>query len=194
MVVNLSERITQAQFAELIGVSEARVSQMKADGLLRAGDTGAQWLLMYVERLREQAAGRLSESGKVDVVHARALLAMAQCEGQEIKNAVARGEYAPISMLGDVLANASQAVVDRLEQISSQLRVNCPDLPPAALATVMEVVTSARNEMARKTTSLMADLLEADDGPVEEDPATLLTDDDTQEDDANTLPNQAQDL
>jgi phage terminase Nu1 subunit (DNA packaging protein) len=179
MVVNLSEGITQAQFAELIGVSEAKVSQMKADGILRAGDTGAQWLLVYVGRLREQAAGRMSGEGGADLVQERALLARAQREGQELKNAVARGEYAPISMLGDVLANASQAVVDRLEQISSQLRVNCPDLPPAALATVMEVVTSARNEMARKTTSLMADLLEADDGPVEEDPAMVLADDDT---------------
>lgn len=178
MNVDLGQVISQAQFAEMVGLSEAKVSQMKADGLLLAGETGGQWLRSYVARLREQAAGRMGSDGGADLVTERALLTREQRIGQELKNARERGEYASISLLTDVLASASQAVVDRLEMITSTLRVKCPDLPQAALDTVMEVVTSARNEMARKTTSLAADLLADDDTPVEEEPPLIEADED----------------
>jgi hypothetical protein len=69
--------------------------------------------------LRDQAAGRLgSELGGLDLTQERAALAREQREGQSIKNAVARKEYAPVGLLADVLGMVASAVVDRFDQWS----------------------------------------------------------------------------
>lgn len=83
----------------------------------------------------------------------RARLARSQREAQDIKNAVARGEFAPIGLLADVLGMASSAVVDRFEQLESAMRKACPDLPDEAKATVQQVIANARNEWIRATES-----------------------------------------
>jgi len=141
-------------------------------GILTQEATIGQWLIEYCSHLREMAAGRATD-GSIDLPTERALLARSQREGQEIKNAVAHGTYAPIDLLSDVLSNAAQAVVDRLDQIPSDLRRVCPDLPQAARDAVMAEIASARNEMVRKTVSLVADTLEQTDIPEIEDPILL---------------------
>jgi phage terminase Nu1 subunit (DNA packaging protein) len=140
----------------MIGVSEARVSQMVSEGIIVRGDTAHEWLVGYCERLRDQAAGRAgSEAGGLDLVQERAALARSQRIAQDLKNDIARGEYAPIGLLTDVLATAGAAVVDRLEQLDGALRKACPDLPDEARTTVMTVIASARNEWIRSTAQLV---------------------------------------
>jgi phage terminase Nu1 subunit (DNA packaging protein) len=159
--------VTQAEFAALIRVSEAKVSQLVGEGVIERGQTAHAWLLAYVERLREVAAGRASdEAGGLDLVQERARLARSQREAQDIKNAVARGEFAPIGLLADVLGMASSAVVDRFEQLEGALRKACPDLPDEAKATVQQVIANARNEWIRATEKLVVaemDRLASDD-------------------------------
>ena len=153
----LTSVITQAEFAQVIGVSEAAVSQMKSEGTLAAGDTAQRWLAAYIERLREQAAGRLgSDLDGLDLVQERAGLAREQRLGYEIKNAVARGEYAPIGVLADVLAAASQAIVERFEMLPGQLKKACPDLPDEARQQIEAMHASARNEWLRATAELVS--------------------------------------
>ncbi|QGW82940.1 hypothetical protein [Variovorax paradoxus] len=157
----MSVGITQAEFAVLIGVSEAKVSQLIGEGVIERGQTAHAWLLAYCERLREVAAGRASiEDGGLDLVQERARLARSQREAQDIKNAVARGEFAPIGLLADVLGMASSAVVDRFEQLEGALRKACPDLPDEAKATVQQVIANARNEWIRATGKLVVAELE----------------------------------
>lgn len=152
----LDQQISQAEFAQMIGVSEARVSQLVSEGVIVRGDTAHEWLIGYCERLRDQAAGRMGEeSGGLDLVQERAALARSQRIAQDLKNDIARGEYAPIGLLTDVLATASAAVVDRFEQLEGALRKACPDLPDAARSTVMTVIASARNEWIRSTAQLV---------------------------------------
>lgn len=157
----LDAHISQAEFAQIIGVSEARVSQLMSDGALTRGETAASWLIAYCERLRDQAAGRLGDSLGLDLVQERAALAREQRIGQEIKNAVARKEYAPVGLLADVLGQASSAVVDRFEQLEGALRKACPSLPDEAKTTVMQVIASARNEWIRSTEKLLSDSIDA---------------------------------
>lgn len=159
----LQAQITQVEFAALIGVSEAKVSQLVSEGVLERGKSGIDWLHAYCNRLREQAAGRMGEGGELDLVQERAALAREQRGMYEIKNAVARGEYAPIGLLAEVLAAASQAVVDRFEQLPGRLKKVCPDLPEAARTEIEAVHTSARNEWIRATASLTAKAIGADD-------------------------------
>lgn len=146
----------------MIGVSEARVSQLVADGTIVRGDTALEWNVSYCERLRDQAAGRMgAEVGGLDLVQERAALARSQRIAQDLKNDIARGEYAPIGLLADVLGQAASAVVDRFEQLEGALRKSCPNLPDEARTTVMSVIASARNEWIRSTSKIIAENIEA---------------------------------
>ena len=171
----LQQSIAQAEFAELVGVSEARVSQLVSEGVIVRGDTAQGWLVAYCERLRMQAAGRMGdEVGGLDLVQERAALAREQREGQAIKNAVARKEFAPVGLLADVLGMAASAVVDRFDQLEGALRKACPDLPDDAKTTVQSVIAAARNEWIRSTERLVTEAMDAmlaaqddDDTPAE---------------------------
>lgn len=152
----LDRSCSQAEFAEAVGVSEARISQLVADGLVPRGETAHNMLLAYCERLRDQAAGRAgSDVGGLDLVQERAALARSQRVAQDLKNAVARGEFAPVGLLADVLGQASSAVADRFDQIEGALRLKRPDIDEELMSAVLSVVTSARNEWIRATTRLI---------------------------------------
>lgn len=152
----LDAPISQAEFAQIVGISEARVSTLISEGVLVKGDNAHSWLLGYCERLRDMAAGRASVGG-LDLVQERAALARSQREAQELKNAVARGEFAPIGLLADVLGQAASAVVDRMDQVEGDLRKACPDLPEDARVVVLRTLANARNEWIRSTAKLVSD-------------------------------------
>ena len=171
MIFDLKAPAKQVDVAMVVGVTQQAISAMVKEGKLPADGTLGEVLLAYCERLRLQAAGRLGdEMGGLDLVQERAALAREQREGQAIKNAVARREYAPIGLLSDVLALASSAVVDRFDQLEGAMRKACPDLPDDAKTTVQQVIASARNEWIRSTSTLVADTVDA------------MTDDEDQED------------
>ena len=156
----LDATISQAEFAKIVGISEARVSALVSDGVLTRGQNAHAWLLAYCERLRDQAAGRAGEGYGLDLVQERAALARSQREAQDLKNAVARGEYAPIGLLSDVLGEAASAVVDRMDQVEGQLRKACPDLPEEARVVILRVLADARNEWIRSTAALVSNKLD----------------------------------
>ena len=131
-LIDLSMQGTQTALAELVGVTQPTISNLMTEGKLPATGTLGELLLAYCARLRDQAAGRMGENTTLDLVQERAALAREQREGQAIKNAVARREYAPIGLLADVLGMAASAVVDRFDQLEGALRKACPDLPDEA--------------------------------------------------------------
>jgi len=168
-MIDLSAPYTQPALAMLVGVTQQAISAWVTDGKLPPTGALSDLLVMYCTRLRDQAAGRLgAEAGGLDLVQERAALAREQRLGIEIKNAVARGEYASISLLAEVLATASQAVSERFEQLPGALKKACPDLPEAARDRVMATIVDARNEWVRATEHLVVQQLTADDdGDVE---------------------------
>jgi phage terminase Nu1 subunit (DNA packaging protein) len=166
----MRQAISQAEFGAWVGVSEARVSQLMAEGVLTRGESGHEWLIAYCERMRDMAAGRASsELGGLDLVQERAALAREQRLGIAIKNAVARGEYAPISLLAEVLATASQSVSERFEQLPGLLRKVCPELPDTARDKLMSAIANARNQWVRATARLVSEAVSPseDDEPEE---------------------------
>lgn len=173
MLIDMEQQATQASLAALVGVTQPTISKLMADGKIPAAGTLGELLLAYCQRLRDQAAGRLGDSLGLDLVQERAALAREQREGQAIKNAVARKEYAPIGLLADVLGMASSAVVDRFDQLEGTLKKACPDLPDEAKTTVQQVIAEARNEWVRSTAKLVDDSLDA-----------MLIEDENQDDDA----------
>ncbi len=148
---------TQAEIAAHLDMSERNLRDLLEQlGITHTKSTLAEIRIAYVRRLREQAAGRLGSEGGLDLVQERAALAREQRLSIEIKNALLRGEYAPVALLGEVLAMASQAVAERFEQLPGQLRKTCPDLPTAAVDQVMSGIASARNEWVKSTAALVA--------------------------------------
>lgn len=150
---------TQAQFASVVGVTQQRISQLQADGVLTHGGSVGEWIGAYCSQLREQAAGRSSD-GDLDLVQERAALARSQRVGQDLKNAIAQGEYAPIGLLADVLSAVSSAVVDRFDALPGELRKVCPDLPEAARTQIETTIASARNEWVRGTSELTSKIVD----------------------------------
>lgn len=174
MLLDLSAPALQAVTGEIVGVSQQAISAMVNDGKLPTEATQGEMIVAYCQRLRDQAAGRLgSEIGGLDLVQERAALAREQRLGIEIKNAVARGEYAPIAMLSEVLATASQSVVERFEQLPSMLKKSCPDLSESAREQVMAVLADARNEWVRATHDLVIARAADDSEETEEDSEAL---------------------
>jgi phage terminase Nu1 subunit (DNA packaging protein) len=173
MLTGLSMAVSQEQFAAVVGISQPRVAQLVAEGVLPRDGTAGQWLLAYCERLREQAAGRGQE-----LTIERAALARSQRIGQDIKNAVAQGEFAAIGLLADVLAEASAAVAARFDSLAAQLQRRFPQLDESDRTQLMAMVAAARNAWAEETEALAVKRLdelaqEADDEP----PAPDLGDD-----------------
>lgn len=159
---------TQAEIAEHLDMSDRNLRDVLGVLGLDHKEVALSVIRVgYIRHLREQAAGRGSgEPGGLDLVQERAALAREQRLGIEIKNAVLRGEYAPISLLSEVLATASQSVVERFDQLPGLLKKACPDLPDAAREQVMAALAGARNEWVRATEALVtskADVNLADD-------------------------------
>lgn len=164
---------TQAEVSEHLDMSDRNLRDVLS--LLNLDHKEAplsKLRVTYIRHLREVAAGRRSdEDGGLDLVQERASLARSQRISQDMKNDIARGEYAPIGALADVLGLASSAVVDRFEQLEGALRKSCPTLPDEAKATVMQIIASARNEWIRSTAKLINDAVDAMGGDEDDHPA-----------------------
>lgn len=168
----LAAPCSQADFARLIGRSEGRVSQLLAEGTLTPGASALQWLQAYVDRLSAEAAGRASD-GPLDLAQERAALARAQRALIEDKLAVNRGEYAPVLLLAQTLAAASQAVAERFDHLPGRVRRAVPGLPSSALDQVLAVIAEARTEWVAQTVALLSARIadtDSDDVEPEDEP------------------------
>lgn len=169
--IDLDAPVTQQAFGDLVGISQQAVSELVTRGVLGAADPLGKWLEAYCRRLREQAAGRDVDG---NLAKERTALAREQRKGQAIKNRIAQGEWAPVGLLGDVLALGSAAIADRLDALPGQLRKACPELPAAARDTIGRTIASARNEWIRSTAELIdreLDAITEDDQVEDEIPA-----------------------
>ena len=151
--------LTQAEFGELVGISQQAVSDLQAREVLRPGGTAGAWLSAYCSHLREVAAGRGSLAGGPDLVRERAELARVQRERIELQNAITRGEQAPIELLGDALVKSIEVMVTELEQIDGLLAQTVPDLPDAARRVVLSCVAAARNKIASRGAQLVMEAI-----------------------------------
>lgn len=145
----------------VVGVTQQNISALTAEGKLPKESSWRELIKAYCTQLRRAASGQATSPEKVELDRQRTLLAREQTEAQAIKNAVARGEFAPIGALADVLGLASSAVVDRMDQVEGQLRKACPELPEEARVVVLRVLADARNEWIRSTATLVIDAVDA---------------------------------
>lgn len=117
MQIILTEQITQADFGRLVGITQARVSELARSGVLPAGGTAGSWLHGYCAHLRAQAAGR---AGQLDLSQERAALARTQNALAELKLAEERRELVRRLEVERHLAGGLVALRDRLETVGSR--------------------------------------------------------------------------
>lgn len=161
---------TQVEIAEHLDMSDRNLRDVLAAlGLDHKVAALSTVRVGYIRHLREQAAGRMGGDGNgLDLVQERAALAREMRLGHEIKNEVARKTYGPITLLAETLALASQAVVERFEQLPAQLKRTCPELSEAARDQVMSTIAAARNEWVERTRLLVTEQLAAAEDELEE--------------------------
>lgn len=183
MMVDMDAPAVQTVVAAVVGVSKQAVSAMVQEGKLPEGASNGGMIAAYCDRLREQAAGRMGgEVGGLDLVQERAALARSQREAQDLKNAVARGDFAPVGLLADVLGRAASSVVDRFDLLEGALRKACPDISDEVLLAVLGVNAAARNEWLRATARLVDEYIdqiaaEEDEGDLSDALAAFAPDD-----------------
>ncbi|MFD1709836.1 terminase small subunit [Ottowia sp. GY511] len=155
--------------AILVGVTRQAIANMLSDNRLGSPKTNGELLLAYCARLRETASNRgqvirSDGDGDLNPQQEKAQLDRSRREAQEIKNAVARGEFAPIELLTNTLASASVAVADQFDQLPNMVRKSCPDMRPGEVETVQRVINNARNAWVRGTAALVSESLDEDMG------------------------------
>lgn len=136
--MRLDQPCTQAQFGELLGITQQAVSGMVAGGVLIPGDTLKGWLQKYTAHLREKAAGRDSE-----LARQRALDTQVSRQIKEITLAEKRREVVPVGVLDMVLATVGRSIAAALEPLPGKLNRLCPDLTPEAVALAQREIAEA---------------------------------------------------
>lgn len=109
--------ITQAELGQLIGVTQGRVSQLIAEGVI-TGDTIADRVGSYCAHVRAMAAGRTDAP---EITSERARLLAAQASREELRLAEDRGELIRANVVRAGLAVVFVTARDHLMQLSDRL-------------------------------------------------------------------------
>lgn len=163
---SLKAPATQAEIADLLGITQQAVSAIEHAGVCARDMTLAAWLRSYTSHLREIAAGRLA-AGDLDLATERAGLAKAQRERIEMQNAVTRRELAPVYLIEEVLAKAGARVAGILDTIPGQVRRRLPELPASELEAIRGEIAKARNVAAAITLADLQDEPASSEAPEE---------------------------
>lgn len=128
-------KITQQEFADFVGITRQAVSKMCREGILDLSFGLETAVLVYCERLREQAAGRMGHSGEYDDVYdltaERARLAHHQANKTELEEKVLREDLVPsddvFELLETVISNARAKLLTLPVKVA-QVAIHAKDL------------------------------------------------------------------
>jgi len=148
----LDRLLSQTEFADLVGISQQAVSDLKRRGVLRDNVTGASWLRAYCEQLREQAAGRAGT-----LAENRAALDNERRIEIAMRNAIKRKEFAPVETIAIVLAKVGRQIAGTLEAIGPAIRLRWPDVTSEQLRLIDGEIAKARNLAAQISLDQLAD-------------------------------------
>lgn len=150
--MNLDEPCTQTQFAKLVGVGQSAVSDLLSRGVISSGQTARVWLEDYCGHLREMAAGRGMDG---ELAYERAEATRVGRERNEIKLALDRKTYAPVTLLEQVLATVGRKIAGVLEPLPGKLQKRCPQLAPDDLVLIQRDIAHACDVAAQASLSIL---------------------------------------
>lgn len=161
--------------ARALCVAPAVAARWIRQGMPADADAARLWLAQGKAEMKDCPAGGTIQTPPrpPGLAEERTRLFREQADAVALRNALARKEYAPIQLLTQVLATASQAVSERLEHLPGVLKRECPEMTSAQRDAVMRTIASARNEWVRATAELVVARLDelAVDDAADEAPA-----------------------
>jgi hypothetical protein len=176
MSLRLDEPCTQAQFGEVIGVSQQAVSEMLEREVIERGATLGEWLLAYCAAQRKVADGRDS-----DLARERTIKTRVERLDKEIDLEVKRKTYAPVGFLDEVLATVGRKIAGTLDPLAGQLAKLCPALTPEDVVMVQRTVSQACDVAAAAALAVLDELeaeVVSDEAGADGDGLELELDDD----------------
>ena len=129
--------VTQSQFAQIVGVTQQRISKLIAEGILKRGDTASG--IPFVENLKKYYEYKFGIAGDIDGKAEMARLTKAKRELAEMEVEKRRGDLleraAVTSLLVEILTNfrnkaklSLQLEGKTVTQINSILTAECDEL------------------------------------------------------------------
>jgi phage terminase Nu1 subunit (DNA packaging protein) len=140
--MDLDKPCNQTEFGDLVGISQQAVSELVARGVLGSGQLAQTWLHAYTRHLREQAAGRGSDG---ELAAKRAAESDTRNQLLQIKLRKARGEYAEVALIEQVLATIGAQISSRLEPLPARVKMLLPEISAERLKSIEAAITDARN-------------------------------------------------
>jgi terminase small subunit / prophage DNA-packing protein len=135
---------TQQQVADVLGISQPKVSELYKRRVLHPGATLLQCVHAYCANLREVAAGRVAV-GDINLVTERARLASEQADRVAMLNAERRRELVPLPWVSAVIARRCQQIAQIFDAVTPNLRRFDTNLTAGDLELVEREITKARN-------------------------------------------------
>ncbi|WP_242683691.1 terminase small subunit [Paenalcaligenes suwonensis] len=147
--MDLTKRISQAKFAQLVGITQPAVSGLISRGILQVRDTGENWVIAYCGHLRDIASGRTGSNAEgFDPDKELGRLRAAQADKVEMANLERRAELAPVSVIEEVLVRSGVKVASLLDAIPSSIKRRVPSLTDAEIGFIRREIAHARNAVA----------------------------------------------
>jgi terminase small subunit / prophage DNA-packing protein len=135
---------TQQQVADVLGVSQPKVSDLTKRRVLQPGMTLRECVQAYCANLREVAAGRVAV-GDINLVTERARLASEQADRVAMLNAERRRELVSLPWVSTIIARRCQQIAQIFDSVVPALRRFDTNLTAGDLELVDREITKARN-------------------------------------------------
>src|SRR6516165_4086031 len=124
----MKAKISQRQLAKLLDESQPAIAKHVRLGHVKLNGDLLDAVVQLYKHVREVAAGRQSEDGRIDRMLEAALLDRAKREEIETRLAIQRGDLLPVQLLVDGTAAAFSACKAKFLAGPSKIRTQFPDL------------------------------------------------------------------
>ncbi|OQK18015.1 hypothetical protein AU255_09205 [Methyloprofundus sedimenti] len=143
----LAHQVTRSELGRVISASRQTVDGLIKRGVVDSHAPLGEQLELYINHLREIAAGRATNCD-LNLATERAGLAKEQRLRLEMQNAVARREYGPIIEMELGLADVLAMAGSKLDTIVGKLKKQSDILTADDLDIVGKIIADVRNDIA----------------------------------------------
>lgn len=150
----LPSELTRAQLCKLLDISPQALDKLERKGAcekIARGKYSIGVVAQLYHRMSEGAAGRRGDDDTVDLAKERGLLARAQREGHEQKNAITRGELLEAKAVENRWASILSAIRARMLALPTDIAQLLPHLTRHDVEVIDRAIRDALNEAADET-------------------------------------------
>jgi len=116
MAIDFTESVSQGVFGALVGLPQPHIAGLVARGVLREGDSVAEWMRAYTKSLRDELYGRGG-----DVTASRRQLYDAQKQKIDLENGVRTRQLVEGDSVRGAAAVLAQRIVQKLDSREARL-------------------------------------------------------------------------